>query len=68
MPSMALYLREQEMNVRDFAKRLVITSETKKGPSPDAVMRMLRPRSVAVTCAAVPGRRRRSLRGGGAEG
>ncbi|MET7552419.1 hypothetical protein ABZS95_43195 [Streptomyces sp. NPDC005479] len=42
MPSMALYLREQEMNVRDFAKRLVITNETKKGPSPDTVMRMLR--------------------------
>ncbi|MFE9967954.1 hypothetical protein ACWD8L_41035 [Streptomyces sp. NPDC005133] len=42
MPSMALYLREQEMNVRDFANRLVITNETKKGPSPDTVMRMLR--------------------------
>ncbi|MET7630651.1 MULTISPECIES: hypothetical protein [unclassified Streptomyces] len=42
MPSMALYLREQKMNVRDIAKRLVITSETEKGPSPDTVMRMLR--------------------------
>ncbi|MET4642409.1 hypothetical protein ABID95_002136 [Streptomyces atratus] len=32
MPPMALCLREQKMNMRDIAKRLVITSETKKGP------------------------------------
>ncbi|MGW5249049.1 hypothetical protein ACWEQN_35535 [Streptomyces sp. NPDC004129] len=41
---MALHLREQEMNGRDIAKRLVITSGTKKGqrPSLAAAMRMLR--------------------------
>ncbi|MFC8239246.1 hypothetical protein [Streptomyces sp. NPDC057284] len=52
MPSMALYLREQKMNVRDIAKRLVITSETEKGPSPDTVMRMLRDRDDQATAAA----------------
>ncbi|MEU6400722.1 recombinase family protein [Streptomyces cinnamoneus] len=44
MLSMALHLREQEMSLRDIAKRLVITSGKKKGqhPSPATVMRMLR--------------------------
>ncbi|MFE3858411.1 recombinase family protein [Streptomyces griseorubiginosus] len=44
MLSMALHLREQEMSLRDIAKRLVITTGTKKGqhPSPATVMRMLR--------------------------
>lgn len=42
--SMALHLRDQEMSLRDIAKRLVITTGTKKGqhPSPATVMRMLR--------------------------
>ncbi|WP_392667567.1 recombinase family protein [Streptomyces sp. LN785] len=42
--SMALHLRNQEMSLRDIAKRLVITTGTKKGqhPSPATVMRMLR--------------------------
>ena len=44
MLSMALHLREQEMSLRDIAKRLVITTGKKKGqhPSPATVMRMLR--------------------------
>lgn len=44
MLSMALHLREQEMSLRDMAKRLVITTGKKKGqhPSPATVMRMLR--------------------------
>ncbi|MFD4371119.1 hypothetical protein [Streptomyces sp. NPDC058486] len=44
MLSMAHYLRDQEMSLRDIAKRLVITTGTKKGqnPSPATVMRMLR--------------------------
>ncbi|WP_331755592.1 recombinase family protein [Streptomyces sp. NBC_01643] len=44
MLSMALHLRDQEMSLRDIAKRLVITTYTKKGqhPSPATVMRMLR--------------------------
>ncbi|MEQ4725244.1 hypothetical protein [Nonomuraea sp. B19D2] len=44
MLSMALHLRDQEMSRRDIAKRLVITTGTKKGrhPSPATVMRMLR--------------------------
>ncbi|MFB6881802.1 hypothetical protein ACFCY8_13300 [Streptomyces noursei] len=44
MLSMALHLREQEMSLRDIAKRLVITTGAKKGqhPSPATVMRMLR--------------------------
>ncbi|MGW7594930.1 recombinase family protein [Streptomyces asiaticus] len=44
MLSMALHLRDQEMSLRDIAKRLVITTGKKKGqhPSPATVMRMLR--------------------------
>ncbi|MCC4320495.1 recombinase family protein [Streptomyces malaysiensis subsp. malaysiensis] len=44
MLSMALHLRDQEMSLRDIAKRLVITTGTKKGqhPSPATVKRMLR--------------------------
>ncbi|MGG2465001.1 recombinase family protein [Streptomyces sp. RGM 3693] len=44
MLSTALHLRDQEMSLRDIAKRLVITTGTKKGqhPSPATVMRMLR--------------------------
>jgi DNA invertase Pin-like site-specific DNA recombinase len=44
MLSMALHLRDQEMSLRDIAKRLVITTGAKKGqhPSPATVMRMLR--------------------------
>ncbi|MFJ3824122.1 hypothetical protein [Streptomyces nodosus] len=44
MLSMALHLRDQEMSLRDIAKRLVITSDAKRGqhPSPATVMRMLR--------------------------
>ncbi|GII52041.1 hypothetical protein Pth03_04300 [Planotetraspora thailandica] len=44
MLSMALHLREQEMSLRDIAKRLVITKGAKKGrhPSPATVLRMLR--------------------------
>jgi DNA invertase Pin-like site-specific DNA recombinase len=44
MLSMALHLRHQEMSLRDVAKRLVITSGSKRGrhPSPATVMRMLR--------------------------
>jgi hypothetical protein len=44
MLSMALHLRDQEMSLRDIAKRLVITTGVKKGrhPSPTTVMRMLR--------------------------
>ncbi|MCT2590928.1 recombinase family protein [Streptomyces sp. N2-109] len=44
MLSMALHLRNQEMSLRDIAKRLVITTGAKKGqrPSPATVMRMLR--------------------------
>ncbi|MFF2732486.1 recombinase family protein [Streptomyces sp. NPDC058008] len=44
MLSMALYLRDQEMSLRDIAKRLVVTTGTKRGqhPSPATVMRMLR--------------------------
>ncbi|MFD8097534.1 recombinase family protein [Streptomyces solisilvae] len=44
MLSMALHLRDQEMSLRDIAKRLVITTGTKKGqhPSPATVMRRLR--------------------------
>ncbi|WP_445277214.1 recombinase family protein [Streptomyces sp. DSM 41033] len=44
MLSMALDLRDQEMSLRDIAKRLVITTGTKKGqrPSSATVMRMLR--------------------------
>ncbi|WP_405827271.1 hypothetical protein [Streptomyces sp. NBC_00105] len=44
MLSMAVHLRDQEMSLRDIAKRLVITTGTKKGqhPSPATVMRMLR--------------------------
>ncbi|MEV5666767.1 recombinase family protein [Streptomyces flaveolus] len=44
MLSMALHLRDQEMSLRDIAKRLVITTGAKKGQHPSAatVMRMLR--------------------------
>ncbi|MDJ0344423.1 hypothetical protein QMK19_21100 [Streptomyces sp. H10-C2] len=44
MPSMALPLREQEMSLRDIAKKLVIIKGAKKGqhPSPATVIRMLR--------------------------
>ncbi|MFJ2563253.1 recombinase family protein [Streptomyces sp. NPDC088770] len=44
MLSMALHLRDQEMSLRDIAKRLVITTGAKRGqhPSPATVMRMLR--------------------------
>lgn len=44
MLSKALHLRDQEMSLRDIAKRLVITAGTKIGqhPSPATVMRMLR--------------------------
>ncbi|MEI5102875.1 recombinase family protein [Streptomyces sp. PmtG] len=44
MLSMALHIRDQEMSLRDIAKRLVITTGAKKGqrPSPATVMRMLR--------------------------
>jgi DNA invertase Pin-like site-specific DNA recombinase len=44
MLSMALHLRNQELTLRDIAKRLVITTGAKKGqhPSPATVMRMLR--------------------------
>ncbi|MFF5013193.1 recombinase family protein [Streptomyces sp. NPDC001165] len=44
MLSMALHLRDQQMSLRDIAKRLVITTGAKKGqhPSPATVMRMLR--------------------------
>ncbi|MFE3901270.1 hypothetical protein ACFXPY_13160 [Streptomyces sp. NPDC059153] len=44
MLSMALHLRDQEMSLRDIAKRLVITTGAKQGqhPSPATVMRMLR--------------------------
>ncbi|MDD9380316.1 hypothetical protein M8Z33_27405 [Streptomyces sp. ZAF1911] len=44
MLSMALHLRDQEMSLRDIAKRLVIATGAKKGqhPSPATVMRMLR--------------------------
>ncbi|MET7362152.1 hypothetical protein ABZS76_27485 [Streptomyces sp. NPDC005562] len=44
MPSVALHRRDQEMSMRDIAKRLVITTGTKKGqhPAPASVMRMLR--------------------------
>jgi hypothetical protein len=40
---MALHLRDQEMSLRDIAKRLVITTGAKRGkhPSPATVMRML---------------------------
>lgn len=40
MLSMALHLREQEMSVRDIAKRRVVTSGAKKGrrPSPAVVI------------------------------
>lgn len=40
MLSMALHLRDQEMSLRDIAKRLVITTGAKKGqhPSPATVM------------------------------
>ncbi|MET8163778.1 hypothetical protein ABZT34_05860 [Streptomyces sp. NPDC005329] len=41
---MALHLRDQEMSLRDIAKRLVITTGGKKGQHPSAatVMRTLR--------------------------
>ncbi|MFZ3555240.1 MULTISPECIES: recombinase family protein [unclassified Streptomyces] len=44
MLSMPLPLRDQEMSLRDIAKRLVITSGAKRGqpPSPATVLRMLR--------------------------
>ncbi|MEU9623621.1 hypothetical protein [Streptomyces sp. NPDC048155] len=44
MLSMALHLSEQEMSLRDIAKRLVITTGAKKRqhPSPATVVRMLR--------------------------
>ncbi|MFJ1844983.1 MULTISPECIES: hypothetical protein [unclassified Streptomyces] len=44
MPSMALHFRNQEMSLRDIAKRLAITTGTKKGrhPSPATVIQMLR--------------------------
>ncbi|MFC6079243.1 recombinase family protein [Microbispora bryophytorum] len=44
MLSMALHLRDQEMSLRDIAKKLIITTGTKKGqhPSHATVMRMLR--------------------------
>jgi hypothetical protein len=44
MLSMALYLRGQELSLRDIASRPVITKGAKKGqhPSPATVMRMLR--------------------------
>jgi DNA invertase Pin-like site-specific DNA recombinase len=56
MLSMALHLRDQEMSLRDIAKRLVITTGKKKGqhPSPATVMRMLREHDEQ-TAAALPG-------------
>ncbi|WP_331767911.1 recombinase family protein [Embleya sp. NBC_00896] len=44
MLTMARHLRDQDMSLRDIAKKLVITHGTKKGqhPSPATVMRMLR--------------------------
>ncbi|MEU6541150.1 recombinase family protein [Streptomyces sp. NPDC047000] len=54
MLSMALHLREQEMSLRDIAKRLVITTGKKKGqhPLPATVMRMLREHDEQTTAAA----------------
>ena len=53
MLSMALHLRDQEMSLRDIAKRIVITTCTKKGqhPSPATVMRMLREHDEQTTSA-----------------
>ncbi|WP_208759001.1 hypothetical protein [Microbispora triticiradicis] len=44
MLSMALHLREQNLSLRDIARRLVITKGKRKGrhPSPATVLRMLR--------------------------
>jgi DNA invertase Pin-like site-specific DNA recombinase len=44
MLSMALYLRERNLSLREIATRLVITKGKKKGqhPSPATVLRMLR--------------------------
>ena len=44
MLAVALYLRGQELSLRDIAGRLVISTGKKKGqhPSPATVMRMLR--------------------------
>jgi DNA invertase Pin-like site-specific DNA recombinase len=44
MLGMALYLREQELSLRDIAARLVIAKGKKKGqhPSPATVLRLLR--------------------------
>ncbi|GAA3369703.1 hypothetical protein GCM10020367_13460 [Streptomyces sannanensis] len=52
MLSMALHLRDQEMNLRDIAKRPVITTGKEKGqlPSPATVMRMLRARRADGGC------------------
>jgi DNA invertase Pin-like site-specific DNA recombinase len=54
MLSVALYLRGQELSLRDIAARLVITTGKKKGqhPSPATVLRMLREHDDAA--AAVP--------------
>ncbi|MFF9803592.1 hypothetical protein ACF1G5_00410 [Streptomyces coeruleorubidus] len=51
MLAMALHLRDQEMSLRDIAKRLVITTGAKKGqhPSPATVMRMLREHDEQIT-------------------
>nr|WP_237283328.1 recombinase family protein [Streptomyces alfalfae] len=53
MLSRALHLRNQEMSLRDIAKRLVITTGAKKGqhPSPATVMRMLREHNEQATAA-----------------
>ncbi|MFD3531187.1 hypothetical protein [Streptomyces sp. NPDC058664] len=53
---MALHLRDQERSLRDIAKRLVVTTGTKKGrrPSPATVMRMLREHDEQATTAASP--------------
>ncbi|MFI1646964.1 hypothetical protein ACH4XT_08480 [Streptomyces avidinii] len=54
---MALHRREQEMSRRDIAKRLVITTGTKKGqyPSPATVMRLLREHDEYTTAMEITG-------------
>ena len=53
---MALHLRDQEMSLRDIAKRLAITTGAKKGqhPSLATVMRMLHEHDERAAAAASP--------------
>lgn len=57
MPGLALYLRNQELSLRDIASRLVITPGQEERPTPNppaTVVRMLREHDQAAAAKPAP--------------